>query len=533
MTLQYFIFRNTTIEPLFANLQARFSGYDDISTIDSNADVYIWAYMVPFKTDEALLTREIETYTQQLSFVLSQIPVHKSIFALTLYQMHYCYVENSNIELDHVIEQYNQSLYSAAQTHRNLKVLDFKAFCQSYSKELLVDWKFYYLSQMQVNPKTATSFQQWFKRQMDAIAGKRKKCLALDLDNTLWGGILGEDGPGGIKIGNTYPGSAYLDFQLNLLELSKRGVILTICSKNNESDVEEAWKQNPYLQIKKEQLAAYRINWRNKAENIMELAQELNIGMDSFVFIDDHPTERELVKQMLPMVEVPDFPSQPYMLPAFFARLSQQYFQMYELTDEDKNKLAQYKANSERVSVQKSFTSFEDYLRSLEIELTIREADEISLPRIAQMTQKTNQFNLTTQRYTDTDIVHLLHRGARIFSLSVKDKFGDSGLTGVAIVINDHETKKAYIDSFLLSCRILGKGIENAFLAYVVEQMKLSSIQVLSSTYKPTPKNAQVRDFYDRNGFDLLKLTDAGEKHYDYDLGKNTIAKTDWYQINP
>ena len=532
MRIQHFIFRNTTIEPLFANMNAVFSGYSDISEINPNVEAYVWAYLIPFKTDESILIQEIEAYIRQFDLVFSQIPPYNVVYALTLVQIHFCYVENSNSELNNAVVRYNQKLYERSKTHANLKIINFAAFCEKYPKELLVDWKFYYLSQMQVNPKIAAAFQQWYKQQTDAIAGKRKKCLVLDLDNTLWGGILGEDGIEGIKIGNSYPGNAYLDFQLNLLELSKRGIILTVCSKNNKNDVEEVWNLNPYLQIKKDQLAAYRINWNNKADNIKELAEELNIGLDSFVFIDDNPTERELVKQMLPMIEVPNFPSHPYMLPAFFYQLCQQYFQVYELTAEDKNKLEQYKTNTERISLQKSYSSFEDYLKSLEIELTIRKADEMDIPRIAQMTQKTNQFNLTTQRYTDTDIINFLHNGAHIFSLRVNDRFGDSGLTGVAIVISDDIAKKVYIDSFLLSCRILGKGIEDAFLGYVLEQVKCSDIQIINSTYIPTHKNSQVQDFYDKNGFELLELTENGEKYYSCDLNRNIISKKDWYKIN-
>jgi FkbH-like protein len=355
--------------------------------------------------------------------------------------------------------------------------------------------------------------------------------LVLDLDNTLWGGILGEDGMEGIQIGNTYPGNAFLDFQNNLLELSKNGVILTACSKNNEQDVMEAWNKNPFLQIKKEQLAAWRINWNNKADNIAELAQELNIGLDSMVFIDDNPTERELIKQVFPMVETPEFPKQPYMLPEFFEKICADYFQIYKLTGEDKEKLEQYKANAERTSFQKSFISFDDYLKSLEIILDIQELNSMNLSRIAQMTQKTNQFNLTTKRYTEEDITTFAAQGAKIFCISVSDKFGDSGITGAAIITVDNENRSADIDSFLLSCRILGKNIETTFLKYVLQQLKENGILHLTAAFIPTAKNIQVLDFYEKNGFELVSKTAEGEKQYFCDLKQKDTEIEDCYKI--
>ena len=220
------------------------------------------------------------------------------------------------------------------------------------------------------------------------------------MDNTLWGGVLGEDGAEGIKIGGDYPGKAFSMFQKSLVELCKTGVILTVCSKNNESDVRYAWDNNPYIILTDRYISAYRINWDNKADNIIELSKELNIGLDSFVFVDDNPTERELIRRTLPMIAVPEFPSQAYELPAFFRQLVDNYFQVYSITNEDKQKTEQYKANAERAKMQKQFVNISEFIRSLDIEMTVERANQFTIPRIAQMTQKTNQFNLTTKRYT-------------------------------------------------------------------------------------------------------------------------------------
>ena len=531
MQKKYFIFRNTTIETLFSKFDAVYSGYNDISHIPDNVDAYLWTYLSPIKTDVNMYIREIEAYAHQLQLVLSQIKPQKAFYAFTMHNMHFIYRENSNQMINEAIENYNNKLFELSEIYSNLKIVDFSHFCSRYPSSNLIDWRFYYLSQMQINPKLAGDFNSWIQKEIAAIEGKRKKCLVLDLDNTLWGGILGEDGVEGIKIGNTYPGSAFLDFQNNLLELSKSGVILTVCSKNNEQDVVDAWAKNPFLQIKKEQLATWRINWNNKADNIIELAKELNIGLDSMIFIDDNPTERELVKQMLPMVETPEFPKQPYLLPEFFEKICSDYFQIYKLTNEDKEKLGQYKANAKRVAFQKSFTSFDDYLKSLEIVLDIQELNAMNLSRIAQMTQKTNQFNLTTKRYTEEDIKTFASQDAKIYCISVSDKFGDNGITGTAIVTIDKANKTAHIDSFLLSCRILGKNIEAVFLNYILQQMKNTGILHVTSTFAPTAKNMQVSDFYEKNGFKLVQKTFEGEKYYFCHLKQKELQVEKIYKI--
>ena len=348
----------------------------------------------------------------------------------------------------------------------------------------------------------------------------------LDLDNTLWGGVLGEDGISGIKMGGDYPGKAFAFFQKLLLQLSKAGVILTVCSKNNEADVLEAWDKNPFMVLKKEHFAAYRINWTDKATNIKELADELNLGLDSFVFIDDNPTERELIKQMLPMVSVPEFPAQPYELPVFFKMVVEDYFKVYSITEEDKKKTEQYKANAARAQAQHSFTDFGAFLESLDIQITIEAANEFNIPRIAQMTQKTNQFNLTTKRYTDADVKGFLANGWKIWCISVADRFGDNGITG-CIIINGDE-----IDTFLLSCRILGKGIEKAFIKKIMTLLKEGGVSSVKAAYLPTAKNAQVADFYDRCGFPCVAENADGSKNYLLDLTTADLEIEKYYHIN-
>jgi FkbH-like protein len=294
------------------------------------------------------------------------------------------------------------------------------------------------------------------------------------------------------------------------------GVILAICSKNNESDIFAVWENHPDILLKKEYFSALRINWNNKAGNIMELANELNIGLDSIVFIDDNPAERELVKQALPEVCVPDFPAQPYQYPVFIKQLTDDYFSTYVLTQEDLDKIQQYKNNSIRTEYKKHFLDMDSYLQSLEIKLTIENLNKFNIARFAQMTQKTNQFNLTTRRYTETEIKSFADNGGLVYGLRVKDRFGDNGLTGLMIILLDKKT--AYIDTLLLSCRILGKEIEYTFVKYILMKLKKTGTQMINASYIKTANNVQVEKFYDSIGFNV-KNTDT--EHTDYELNMN------------
>ena len=534
--MKYFIFRNYTIEPFFKEWNAVFSGYEDISFVDNQADRYIWWYFAPYKTDNEIIVKEIENYGNLLEFVLKNIEPNKPVFAFSMQAIYNINYQTDNNIVNEAVINYNRKIKELSAIYRNLKIIDLSDFLNRFSQEQLIDWKFYYLSQMPLNPKLATEFNIWFKRQIEIAELQRKKCIVLDLDNTLWEGILGEDGAEGIKIGETYPGNCYLFFQQYLFELYKNGVILTVCSKNNEKDVLELWQNNQYLKIRREQLATYRINWNNKADNIREIAEELNIGLESMVFIDDNPTERELVRQLLPQVCVPDFPAKPYLFPDFIKKLTDNYFSIYQLTQEDIAKTQQYRENAERKQFQSSFTNFNEYLQSLEIELSIEQINEQNITRLAQLTQKTNQFNLTTQRYTETDIRNFVEKGAYIYGLRVKDRFGDNGLTGLIIITNyqlritNELTNFSEIDTFLLSCRILGKNIETVFMQYILTKLKAQGIENVKAKFIKTLKNGQVENFYEKLEFEVENFSET-EKNYILDLSKINYSISNIYKI--
>jgi FkbH-like protein len=528
--MKIFVFRNSTIEPLFSDDNKVFSGYEDISVFPDDCDLFVWFYTIPFKQDTAILVDEIASYYNNLELVLKQIPPNKNILIFTLYDSYNATIVNGDFSMAKAIAEYNLNIIRLSEEHSNVKIIDFSRFAGKYSTDQLVDWKYYFLSKMQVNPKLAKEFKSWFQRQLQAVQLKRKKCIIIDLDNTLWGGVLGEDV---IEIGGDYPGNAFLEFQKALLELSKAGVIIAVCSKNNESDVFEVWDKNSDILLKKEHISAYRINWNNKAENVNELVEELNIGFDSVVYIDDNPTERELIKQSFPMIETPDFPVQPYLLPVFVKEIISHYFEVYSLTDEDKSKTKFYKSNVERSNFKKQFIDFSEYLKSLEIEILFQKANSSNINRIAQLTQKTNQFNLTTKRYSDSQIQSFVENGAMVYCMKVKDKFGDNGITGVIIILLDALAKTATIDSLLLSCRILGKGIEEAFVIFILNKLKKDGYEKVFAAYTPTLKNEQVKNFYEKLDFELMEGKTIGEesKNYLLDLSLDLQEIKPFYKL--
>ena len=530
--MRYFVFRNDTIEFFFPGKDYAFSGYDDISLIPNNVDSYIWFYQMPLRPGDHGLAAEIDAFADKLRFTASKIPDNRTLLVFTMEEIYSAKIETGNHDVKKAVDRYNAAVFELAAERSNVKAIDFSSFTRRYRSEELVDWKYYFISQTALNPRIAGDFRNWWKQELDAVALKRKKCLVLDLDNTLWGGVLGEDGIDGIRIGGDYPGKAFLYFQEALKELSRGGIMLAVCSKNNEADVLEAWEKNPFMALGKDDFVSTRINWLDKASNIAEIARELNIGLDSIVFVDDNPVERERVRQALPMVAVPDFPEQPYGLMDFYARLVRDYFSVYSLTREDLEKTEQYRANRARASECANFSSMDDYLRSLDIRITVSAADRFNLPRIAQMTQKTNQFNLTTRRYTEQEVAGLIDKGARVWCLGVSDRFGDSGITGTVFVNADGaDGESAAIDTLLLSCRILGRGIETAFLKTILGLLRSKGVRIVKARYIPSAKNMQTADFYDRMGFERVSDSD-GVKDYTVSLETFDFSVSDIYKID-
>lgn len=522
-----FIYRNYTVEYLFDN-STEFGGYGDVSLPSREYDNIVLFYQLdPSKTPESQI-EEIEEIKSKISLITNLI-IDKRIVVLTLQHNYLNNWQIKHAELSAAINDFNSHyLKEVSKENSSVKIIEINQFFQQQTFDK-VDWRFLFTSQMIINPKLTKSFKKWFSSQLEFISLKRKKCIVLDCDNTLWGGVVGEDGVHGVKLGQDYPGNAFKSFQELLFVLSQKGIILAVCSKNNLADVEELWKDNPNNLINDKVLSAYRINWQNKAENIKSIAEELNIGTDSFVFIDDNPIERELVREFLPEVAVPDFPEKPYELVDFFWKVYNDYFSAFELSVEDLNKTEQYKENFFRNESKKIFADMDDYLASLDIVVDIIPADDSNISRLAQMTQKTNQFNLRTQRYTEEDLKAKINGGSHIFCANVKDKFGDNGITIECIV--DEREDELFLDSYLLSCRILGREIEKITLLSIIKKLISGTNKRLKAEFIPSKKNAMSKEFLDKVGFVLESETDEGIKKYYFNPEQNIEIK-DYYTIN-
>jgi FkbH-like protein len=343
-----------------------------------------------------------------------------------------------------------------------------------------------------------------------AVKGWSQKCLVLDCDNTLWGGIIGEDGLHGIALGPDWPGREFVEFQKAILELYEQGIILAVNSKNNEADVLEVFRRHPHMVLKEEHFAALKINWQAKPDNMQQLAQELNIGLDSMVFVDDNPAERQLMRQVFGQVKILDLPANP----ALYAKTLREtsFFTKAALSEEDRQRGQMYAAQRRRTELQKSAVSLEDFLKSLEMVCTIHKAGLMDVKRAAQLTQRTNQFNLTGRRYTDADIKAMLDSPDwNVYVLGLKDKFGDNGTVGLALV--EKQVDSWRIDTFLMSCRVIGRQAEDALIDFICRDAVSSGAAFLKADYVKTAKNALVADFWDKLNF---RKTDSNETSVTY-----------------
>jgi FkbH-like protein len=334
------------------------------------------------------------------------------------------------------------------------------------------------------------------------LKGKNKKCLVLDCDNTLWGGIVGEDGIAGIKLGKSHPGSAFCEFQQEVVNYYNRGVIIALCSKNNEDDVWEVFSDHPDMVLKRKHIAAARINWGNKVANLKQIAQELNIGLDSIVFVDDSDFEINLVREKLPEVHTIHLrENETVKYRDNLAALG--LFDTLEILTEDKKRGEMYKVEVTRKKLKEDTTDLESYLSSLEAEVEISFADEFSIPRIVQQIQKTNQFNLTTRRYNRADIEKFVgDKVSDVICLRLLDRFGDYGIVGTCVL--KYIETQAVFDIFLLSCRIIGHGVEGVFLAEALKLAKMRGCKTAVGEYYATKKNSQVEYFYKQYNFKEL-----------------------------
>lgn len=412
------------------------------------------------------------------------------------------------------VETLNGNLRSTFKLDGQVFIFDYNNFCSKIGKVNIFDHKMYYLGDMKLDLQNIPKLCDEYLAYIKLLKSLNKKCIVLDLDNTLWGGIIGEDGLEGIKLGPTPEGRPFFEFQQYLLSLFNRGVILAINSKNNLDDALEVLRKHPYMVLKEEHFANIKINWGDKISNMKAIAKELNIGIDSLVFIDDDKLNREMVKDALPEILTIDLPEDPALYLKILMEIND--FNTLQITEEDKQRGKLYAEQRQRAELQQSITDITKYLRALKMVVTIQQANHFNIPRIAQLTQKTNQFNMTTRRYTEEEIKKMANDDKYlIVSIKVEDKFGDNGITGVIIVEKQNYAWR--IDNYLLSCRIIGRRVEEVFLSYIIKRAKKEKAKILSGEFITTKKNAPAKNFYKDNAFTLVKKAENSEL-WEYNL---------------
>jgi len=424
-------------------------------------------------------------------------------------------------------ERVNCALRGLANEFSGVYILDYDALVSRHGRRGWNDEKKWLSTRLPVSAGHLGHLAREWLRFLAPLSGRIAKALVVDLDNTLWGGVIGEEGMAGIQVGAEYPGAVYQALQRAVLDVARRGVILAICSKNNLEDAMEVLQNHPGMLLRPSHFAAMRINWNEKAANLREIAGELNLGIDALAFLDDNPAEREQVKAELPEVMVIDVPQEP----SAFADAVRDFpaFERLRLSTEDRQRTELYAAQRERSQAEQTFGSKEDFYFFLQQEAEIVRVEPLNLARIAQLTQKTNQFNLTTRRYSEQQISEMSQRPQwEVLGVRVRDRYGDHGLVGVAI--SQDRGPDCHIDTFLLSCRVIGRSVETALLSYVAARARERGCTRLLGCFLPTKKNAPAREFYEQHGFQLLSGSEQ-EMLWGLDLRNGTIVCPAWVKL--
>jgi FkbH-like protein len=400
------------------------------------------------------------------------------------------------------VQRINQALVDIAAQSRHIYIYDFSGWALE-NGSLAFDLKMDLYARQPIANSALMSFGVKLADTFKPLLLPAAKVLAIDLDNVLWGGVLGEDGIDEIKIGHDFPGNIYRRIQLHALALKRRGVLLALLSKNNLGDVQQAFAKLPDMPLKLEDFTAIRVNWKEKSENIKEIAEELNLGLDSFVFVDDQEFEREEVRFRAPQVSVLSSTEDP--LQTLNALMCCRSFDVYRISDADIRRNDDYASQAQRRKLELKSDDPKEFLRTLQLKARIDFVKDETIPRTIQMLMKTNQFNLTTKRHLKSEVRQMLANPANVLLLlSLSDRFGDQGIVGLAIALGNPATKESKIDSFLLSCRAIGRGAEQALWSVLLSHLSRNGYTVLKSEYLRTDKNQQVADLFQSLGMERL-----------------------------
>jgi FkbH-like protein len=504
------------LEDLLSPLEPRFAGYNQYLSllIDERSFLYdpkcaeVLIFIDPGEFFRDLLgvpptDEEISGIRSRWNDLLEAVRLFRSRKSATVYLANpvfppfspRTYLESNQQPSSTMIQgMLDQDLAGLCESQSGVFVLDWRRVVTLYGYQALYDDKFWYLGRIRLRSIGFDLLSRELHNLRRAVQGKTAKVLVLDLDNTLWGGVIGEDGLGGIQLGEDGLGRCYRDFQRAILGLKNCGVLLAVCSKNNEADARSVFDQHGMSLLHWDDFTSRKINWAPKPENIAQIARDLDLGLDSFVFIDDNPVERSLVRETLPKVIVPEFPEDPAQLLFWFhEEVAYPWFGKVRMTGEDRAKNEQYQARAQRSELAATI-DFTTFLKQLEARLTVRVDPGQYLPRLSQLTQKTNQFNLTTRRYNELEMSEFLSDEAyRAYSIEYEDKFGKEGVVGCAVVKLD---SPAVLDTFLLSCRVVGKQVEYQLLRSICDDLAANGHQVLVIEFLPTERNVPAADFY-------------------------------------
>ena len=408
------------------------------------------------------------------------------------------------------VRKLNMGLMDLSQRYANLFICDIAGLQNKLGRDMMFAPNVYVSTEMVLS---IDALPYVASRVMDiicAIKGQFKKCLILDLDNTVWGGVIGDDGLEGIQLGHGLGiGKAFTEFQMWVKKLKQRGVIICVASKNNEETAKEPFEKHPDMVLKLEDIAVFQANWETKVDNIRTIQRILNIGFDSMVFLDDNPFERNIVRENIPGITVPELPQDPGEYLEYLYSLN--LFETASYSQADKDRTKQYQVEAQRVSLQKTFSNEADFLKSLDMTSVVSGFNKFNTPRVAQLSQRSNQFNLRTVRYTEADI-EALGQDPDVIDLSftLEDKFGDNGLIAV-IIMKKQDEETLFIDTWFMSCRVLKRGMEDFTLNTMVEAAREKGYKRIVGEYLPTPKNKMVENHYPSLGFQKLEGTPTAQ----------------------
>ncbi len=412
----------------------------------------------------------------------------------------------------------NQSLATAAESRNHVLFLDIHHLASWVGGKIWFDERFWSVSKSLCSPELLPLVAKGIVDIALSAQGRTVKCVVLDLDNTLWGGIVGDDGVQGIQINAHGDGEDYYRVQCFLRELKKRGILLAVCSKNEYANAIAPFEENAEMALKPEDIAVFVANWENKAANIQAIQKKLNIGLDSMVFLDDNPFERNLIREILPQVIVPEIGDDPSDYIKIVCELN--LFETNNHTEEDAHRTNFYRTEAQRESIKENAASFEEFLQSLGMQIDVSRFSDTNISRITQLFQRSNQFNLTTNRYTQTQCEDMMVDTDHCLPLTatLKDRFGDHGLISIVVLRPDATSGTMNICDWLMSCRVLKRGVEEYLMNYVVQEAKSRGLQKVYGEYIPTAKNGMVKEFYAGFGFVAAHIDSEGKSEWVLDV---------------